>query len=60
MSLNNFQIFLTYEKGSYFLYYQNLKNLKNDKLKKFNGNTLRFTIKNNKSEKYDIENKQVI
>ena len=46
MSLNNFQIFLTYKKGSYFIYYQNLKN---DKLKKFNGNTLIFTIKNNKS-----------
>jgi len=57
MSLNNFQIFLTYEKGSYFIYYQNLKN---DKLKQFNGNTLIFTIKNNKSNKYDIENKQVI
>ena len=46
MSLNNFQIFLTYKKGLYFIYYQNLKN---DKLKKFNGNTLIFTIKNNKS-----------
>jgi len=57
MSLNNFQIFLTYKKGSYFIYYQNLKN---DKLKKFNGITLIFTIKNNKSKKYDIENKQVI
>ena len=47
MSLNNFQIFLTYKKkGSYFIYYQNMKN---DKLNKFNGNTLIFTIKNNKS-----------
>jgi len=46
MSLNNFQIFLTYKKGSYLTYYQNLKN---DNLKKFNGNTLIFTIKNNKS-----------
>jgi len=46
MSLNNFKIFLTYKKCSYLIYYQHLEN---DKLKKFNGNTLIFTIKNNKS-----------
>jgi len=46
MSLNNFQIFLTYKKDSYLIYYQNLKN---DKLKNFNGNRLIFTTKNNKS-----------